>query len=93
MVLVAGLTRCWVLRAHTHVVRVPAVFGLLVSLGVVRWGVGGIRGWWGCGSAWVGSLWFQASAVLTGGWGWLGWSGSYVENCTVDASIFVALSF
>ena len=44
--------------------------------------------WWG----WVGCLWLSGAAacsscLCSGGWG-LAWS--YVENCTVDASIFVA---
>ncbi len=75
-----GLTRCWVLRAHT--VRALGACG--VPLG------GGFRAWSGCGW-WVFCSGLRGSALV--GVGFAGWSWSYVENCTVDASIFVALSF
>jgi hypothetical protein len=82
------LTRCWVLRDRAAFVRagVPRA-GVVVWLPLVVPGPRVVP------DPRLLELDVLARVGVCGGAGCLGWAWSYVENCTVDASIFVALSF
>ncbi len=79
-----GVTRCWVLRDRAPTTR------------WCRQGTAGGGGWLGSGDSWeCGALVVPIPPhclCVVGGTVNLG-GRSYVENYTVDASIFVALSF